>query len=235
MATSDLCFVCFKKDFGASFFFLFFFFFFFWKKNTLFPLALDFSRDSNPKRQQPTTSVVWRAIAVSFGNASATILCFGGGRSVCLFVFCCMFEARRRRILWQRTTKTFFGEQACAIVVVVVVVFVVAGLALLSSAPRLLCGGECLPHMFAPLSCGHLLARVWYFPSFLPLRTWCKLCFSSWRERITHTHTHTHTHIRNSGFFWKRIGEKLGVKEMSPIHVCLLPFFFFFGFFLAGS
>ncbi len=36
---------------------------------------------------------------------------------------------------------------------------------------------------------------------------------------------HTHTHIRNSGFFWKRIGEKLGVKEMSPIHVCLLPFF----------
>jgi hypothetical protein len=40
-------------------------------------------------------------------------------------------------------------------------------------------------------------------------------------------YTHTHTHIRNSGFFWKRSGEKLGVKEMSPIHVCLLPFFFF--------
>ncbi len=34
-----------------------------------------------------------------------------------------------------------------------------------------------------------------------------------------------HTQIRNSGFFWKRIGEKLGVKEMSAIHVCLLPFF----------
>jgi hypothetical protein len=38
-------------------------------------------------------------------------------------------------------------------------------------------------------------------------------------------HIHTDTHIRNSGFFWKRIGEKLGVKEMSPIHFCLLPFF----------
>jgi hypothetical protein len=37
--------------------------------------------------------------------------------------------------------------------------------------------------------------------------------------------SYTHTHIRNSGFFWKRIGEKLEVKEMSPIHVCLLPFF----------
>ncbi len=45
-------------------------------------------------------------------------------------------------------------------------------------------------------------------------------------ERELHTiHTHTHTHIRNSGFFWKRIVEKLGVEEMSPIHVCLIPFF----------
>ncbi len=100
MATLDLCFVCFKKDFGASFFFLFFFFF---EKKYFVPFALDFSRDSNPKRQQSTTSVVWRAIAVSFGNASAAILCFlecfRGGRSACSFVFCCMFEAQRRRIL----------------------------------------------------------------------------------------------------------------------------------------
>jgi hypothetical protein len=44
-------------------------------------------------------------------------------------------------------------------------------------------------------------------------------------ERESYTHTRTHTHIRNSGFFSKRIGEKLGVKEMSPIHVCLLPSF----------
>jgi hypothetical protein len=98
MATSNLGFVCFKKDFGA---FFFSYSFFFLKKNYFVPLALDFSRDSNPKRQQATTSVVWRAIAVSFGNASATILfeCFGGGRSGCFFVFCCMFVGRRKRIL----------------------------------------------------------------------------------------------------------------------------------------
>jgi hypothetical protein len=64
MATSDLCFVSFKKDFGASFF---------WgKKIALFPWHWSFSRDSNPNEAAATTttSVVWRAIAVSFGNAS---------------------------------------------------------------------------------------------------------------------------------------------------------------------
>jgi len=85
MATSDLCFVCFKKTLAL----LFFLFFFFFKKNYFVPLALDFSRDSNPKEAATTTSVVWRAIAVSFGNASAAILCsvecFGGGRSACFF------------------------------------------------------------------------------------------------------------------------------------------------------
>jgi hypothetical protein len=94
MATSDLCFVSFKKTLALLFFSPYSFFLLEKKKNFV-PLALDFSRDSNPNEAATTASVVRRAIAVSFGNASATILCFvecfGGGRSACFFVFCYMF------------------------------------------------------------------------------------------------------------------------------------------------